>query len=86
MDNRNNEDNNRYRLRNHKHNICDDGLRIDKQGSEDKDDEEEEVDCPHQRRHVEEANNEDPEDNLDVPVEIDFEGNLEQILNPGGIV
>ena len=86
MDGRNDEAKNQYGLRNRAHNNRDDGLRIDKQGSDNKEEEEEEVDRPHQRRRVDKANNKDPEENLNVPVEIDFEGNLEQILNPGGRV
>jgi len=65
MDGRNDKNNNQYRLRNLKHNSRDDGMDReeednDKQGSEDKYKEEEEVDCPHQRRCVDEANNKDP--------------------------
>ena len=60
-------------------------MSINKHGSNDKEEEEEkEVDRPHQKRRVDEANNKDPEKNLDVPKEIDFEGNLGHILNPGG--
>ena len=86
MDGRNDEANNQYGLRNCKHNKHNDGLSMDKQRSEDNNEEEEEVDRHHQRIRVDKENNEDPEDNLDVPVEIDFEGNLKQILNQGGRV
>ena len=86
MGGRNDNANNRYGLRYCKHNNRFDGLSIDKQGSENEYKEEEKVDRPHQRRRVDEANNGDPEENLDVPVEIDFESNLDQILNPGGRV
>ena len=87
MGGRNDKANNRYGLRNRKHNNRDGGLSINRHGSnnkEEEEEEEEEVDCPHRWRCVDEANNGDPEKNLDVPVEIDFEGNLGQILNPGG--
>ena len=86
MDGRNDEANNQYGLRNRKHNKLDYGLSINKQGSDNKEEEEEEVDRPHQRRRVDEANNGDPGENLDVPSEIDFEGELEEILNQGGRV
>ena len=86
MDSRNDKTNNRYGLRNRKHNSHNNGLSIDKQGSNNKEEEEEEVDCPCQRRRVDKASNKDPGENLDVPVEIDFEGDLDQILNPGGRV
>ena len=91
MDGRNYKDNNRYRLRNHKHNIHNAGSGreeedSDKQISEDKYKEEEEVDRPHRRRRVDKEDNKDPEENLDVPVKIDFEGDLDQILNPEGRV
>ena len=81
MGNRNDEANNRYRLRNRKQNNCNGGLSINKQGSDDteeEEEEEEEVDRPHQRRRVDEANTGDPEENLDMPVDIDFEGDLDQ--------
>ena len=87
MDGRNDKANNRYGLRNRKHSNRDDGLNIDKHGLDNKDEEEEEeyeVNCPHQRRRVGEANNGDPEEQLDVPRVIDFDGDLEQLLNPEG--
>ena len=64
MGGRNDEANNQYGLRNRKHNYHNDILSLDKQGSntkEEEEKEEEEVDHPHQRRHVNEANNGDPE-------------------------
>ena len=60
MDRRNDKANNRYELRNRKQNNRNGGLSINKHGSNDKEEEEEEVDRPHQRRHVDEANNRDP--------------------------
>ena len=87
MDGRNDKANNRYGLRNREHNNRDGGLSINKHGSNDKEEEEEgEDDRPHQRRRVNEENNKDPEDILDMPVAIDFEGGFDQILNPGGRV
>ena len=79
MDGRNDKSNNLYGLRNRENNNRDGGLSINKHGSNKK---EEEDDRPHQRRRIDETNNGDPEENLDMPVEIDFEGNLDQILNP----
>ena len=87
MDGRNDKDSNQYGLRNSKHNNRDGGLSINEHGSNnDKEEEEEEGedDRPHLRRRVNEENNEDPEENLEVPREIDFEGNLDQILNSEG--
>jgi len=86
MDNRNDGANNRYGLRNHKHKNCDGELSINEHGSNDDEEEEEEDDHPHQRRRVDKTNNGDPEEILDVPRLIDFEGNLDQILNPRGRV
>jgi hypothetical protein len=76
MDGRNDKANNQCRLKNRKHNNHDGGLSIDEQGSNAKEEEEEEGDRPHQRCHVDEANNGDPGENLEVPREIDFEGDL----------
>ena len=90
MDGRNDKDNNRYGLRNREHSNCDDVMSINKQRSndeekeEDEEDEEDEVDRPHQRCRVDKTNNEDPEEMLDVPRVIDFEDDLDQILNPEG--
>ena len=44
MDGRNDKANNQYKLKNREHNNLDDGLSIDKQGSDDEEEDEEEVD------------------------------------------
>ena len=65
MDGTNDDDNNRYGLRNRKHINRNDVMSINKQRSsnEEEDEEEEEekdeVNRPHQRRHVDEADNKD---------------------------
>ena len=62
-------------------------MSINKQQSNNKDkdrEEEDEVNRPYQRRRVDQAINEEPEEQLDVPTVIDFDGNLEQLLNPDG--
>ena len=66
MDGRNDEANDPYRLRNRKHNNRDGGLSINKHGSDHEEEKEEQNDCPHQRRRVDEANNGDLGENLDV--------------------
>ena len=84
MDGRNDETNNQYGLRNRKHSNRDDVLSINEQRSGDKEEEENEeneVDRPHQRRRVDYTNNEDHEEMLDVPRVINVEA-LEQALNP----
>ena len=86
MDGRNDKTNNQYGLRNRKHNNRNDGLSINEHGSNNEEEEEEEDNRPHQRRRVDEADNGDPGENLDMPVEIDFEGNSDKIMNPGGRV
>ena len=65
MDGMNDKANNRYGLRNRKHNNCDGGLSINKHGSNNEEEEGEEDDLPHQRRRVDEANNGDPEEILE---------------------
>ena len=84
------EANNRYGLRNREHSNRDNVMSIHKQGSgdeeedkeeEEEDKEEEENDRPTQRRRIDESNDEDPEDMLDVPRQIDFEAFA---LNPEG--
>ena len=57
MDGRNDKANNRYGLRNPKHNSHVDGLSINKKVSHNKEEDEEEVDHPHQRHRVDKANN-----------------------------
>ena len=62
-------------------------MSINKQRSNDEEEdkeEEDEVDRPPQRRRIDGDNNEDPGEMLDVPREIDFEGNSDLILNPEG--
>ncbi len=87
MDIRNDESNNRYRLRNREHSNSDGVMSIHEQGSgnddEEEEEEEDEVHRPHQRRRVDKTNNKDPEEILDVPRVINFEA-LEQALNPEG--
>ena len=73
MDGRNDEANNRYGLRNREHNNRNDVLSINIQGSGNKEDDEEEIDRPHQMRRVDEANNKDPEEMMDVPFGSDIE-------------
>ena len=73
---RNDKANNQYGLWNREHINREGGLIINKHGSNngDKDKEEEdEVNRPHQRRRVDEADNEDAGEVLDVPRVIDFE-------------
>ena len=84
---RNDEANSRYGLRNREHRNSNDVLSINKQRSNDKEkdeEEEDEVDRPPQRHRIDGSNNEDPGEMLDVPRMINFEGNLEQQLNPEG--
>ena len=85
MDGRNDEANNRYRLRNREHSNSDGVMSIHEQGSgnddEEEEEEEEEIDRPPQRRRIDGANDRDPEDMLDVPRHIDFEAFA---LNPEG--
>ena len=76
MDSRNDEINNRYELRNCKHSNCNDGLSINGQGSGDKEEgkeEEDEGNCPHQRRCVDQADNKNHEEVMEEPRVIDFE-------------
>ncbi len=77
MDGRNDEAaNNRYELLNREHSNRDGGLSISGEGSGNKEEDEEEEDGgnrPHQRRRVDQANNEDPGEMLDVPRAIHFE-------------
>ncbi len=86
MDGRNDKAaNNRYGLRNREHSNHNGGLSISGEGSGGKEEDKEEEDVgnsPHQRRRVDDANNEDPGEMLDVPRVIDFDGNSEQLLNP----
>ena len=86
MDGRNDDAaNNRYGLRNREQSNREGRLSISGEGSGNKEENKEEKDGgnhPHQRRRVDEANNKDPEEMLDVPRVINFEGNLDQILNP----
>ena len=76
MDGTNDNDNNRYGLRNREHSNHDDVLSINKQRSNDEEkdkEEEEEVVRPQQRRRVDEEKNKEPGETLDLPRAIDFE-------------
>ncbi len=84
MDSRNDKANNQYGLRNRKHINRKGGLSIHKQGSGNKEEdkeEEEEVFRPHQRRRVDQADDNNHGEVMDVPRAIDFSAFA---LNPEG--